>query len=372
MKVFLTDRLCDRVKPTAAQIDYHDETVQGLTLRVSKTGVRTFTLLYKTGGRLNRMTLGRYPEISLAKARGLALEAMSTVADGEDPKAKTEASVQSVWDEYAKREGAKLRSFEERERTFKRLVLPTLGPRPIDKIKRSEIVHLLDRIEDDNGPRQAQAVLLYLSKLFNRHAAREDNFVSPIVRGMARINAKERERTRILSDDELRKIWAATASQKPYHRCVRFMLLTAARLREATDMPWSEVEGDVWTIPGERMKGKQDHVVPLTPMALAAMGPRTNYPYVFTAKGLRPLTNISELKAELDQASGVTGWTNHDLRRSARSLMARAGISAEIAERCMAHKIGGVAGIYNRHAYLDEKRDALTKLASLIGTIVHA
>jgi integrase len=85
---------------------------------------------------------------------------------------------------------------------------------------------------------------------------------------------------------------------------------------------------------------------------------------------MRPLTDLSAWKQALDEASGVGDWTNHDLRRSARSLMSRAGVLPDIAERCLAHKIGGVRGIYDRHSFLAEKREALAKLARLIGEIV--
>src|SRR5262249_55409657 len=150
-------RLCATIKPTAAQADYIDETVPGLTLRVSKHGVKAWSLLYSANGKVHRHTFGRYPDISLGRARRPALEAKPQIADG-GLKRKTDASLAAVWEAYAKREGGKLRSFEERQATINRLILPAIGPRPIDQIKRSEIVRLLDRIEDENGPRQAQMV----------------------------------------------------------------------------------------------------------------------------------------------------------------------------------------------------------------------
>jgi integrase len=368
MKLQLTDRFCATIKPRAAQTDYIDETVPGLTLRVSKHGTKAFNLLYTTGGKLHRLGLGRYPDISLAAARGKALEAKEAVAEGLDPRQREALTLQSVFAQYLKREGHKLRSIEERKAVFARVVLPVLGSRPIAEIKRSEIVRMLDEIEDHRGPSTAHLALAYLSKLMNFHASRDDEFRSPIVRGMGRINAKERERTRILTDDEIRAIWLTDDS--PFNRYVRFLLLTAVRRIEAARMEWSEVVGDVWTVPAARMKGKLDHVVPLSQKALAQMKPN-NHRWVFTLKGNGPLNSFGDTKEKFDADSATSGWTLHDLRRTARSLMSRAGVSPDIAERCLAHTIPGVRGVYDRHAYLDEKREALGRLARLVGEIVN-
>jgi len=118
------------------------------------------------------------------------------------------------------------------------------------------------------------------------------------------------------------------------------------------------------------MKGKLDHVVPLSELAKAQMTPN-NHRWILTATGERGLTNFSEEKSKLDKATGVSGWRIHDLRRSSRSLLSRTGVAPDIAERVLAHKIGGVAGIYDRYADLEEKRDALAKLAALVETIIN-
>jgi len=255
---------------------------------------------------------------------------------------------------------------------FERLVFPDLGARQIDTIRRSEIVRWLDKIEDGHGPRAAHMALAYVSKLFNWHATRDDEFRSPIVPGMGRINARERARTRILSDDELRTVWRATSTPHPYHALVRFILLTAARRSEAADMTRAEIGNGDWVIPAARYKTKQDHLIPLSTAAGALLNSIPNLgSHLFTLNGKRPIGGLSELKRALDAASGVTGWTIHDLRRTSRSLMSRAGIEADIAERCLGHVIGGVRGVYDRHEYHDEKKRAFEALAALIERIVN-
>jgi integrase len=158
---------------------------------------------------------------------------------------------------------------------------------------------------------------------------------------------------------------------------IRFLLLTATRRNEAARMVRSEVAGDVWTIPLERMKGKIEHVVPLSTLAFANLQ-RCGFPEylserpVFTIDGLKPINGFGSLKRSFDKAVPLPKpWTLHDLRRTARSLMSRAGVSADIAERCLAHVIPGIRGVYDRYAYLEEKRDAFQALAALLQKIVY-
>ncbi len=231
----------------------------------------------------------------------------------------------------------------------------------------------------------AQLVLAFLSRVMNWHAGRNDDFKSPIVRGMGRVKSSEQARDRVLSDDELRVIWRAAENMPgPFGRCVRFLVLTATRRNEATDMRRDEVSNGDWIIPAERMKGKREHVVPLSPAAKAIIdGMPKLGPYAFTNDGRRPIRGFTKRKAMFDaavltelrkqdpEAEPLPRWTLHDLRRTARSLMSRAGINTDIAERCLAHVMGGVRGVYDRYAYHDEKARAFEALAALIERIVN-
>jgi integrase len=253
---------------------------------------------------------------------------------------------------------------------FDRLVLPVLGDRPIGDIRRSEIVRLLDDISDHRGPRAAGLTLNYLGKVFNWHASRDDDFRSPIVRGMAKQKSKARDR--ILSDDEMRLVWSAADGAGVFGRYLQFLLLTATRRNEAAQMVRAEVADGVWTIPAERMKAGVEHVVPLSAAALDVLAklPKSSE-FIFTTNGVSPLGGFGYFKRVLDEAVPLSKpWTLHDLRRTARSLLSRAGVSPDVAERCLAHAIGGVQAVYNRHTYLEEKRDAYERLAVLVGQIV--
>jgi integrase len=347
---------------------------------VTAAGHKSFVVQYRAGPRSRRMTLKA--GLTLDQARKEATKIVGDVARGGDPLAqrrKIEASaqntLQSVAEEYFKREGMRLRTIDERRRTFEKLIYPKFGSRQIASVTRSEIVRLLDRIEDENGPVMADHTLAYLRRLFTWHAGRTDDFRSPIVRGMARTKPGMRRRQRTLSDDELKAVWlAAEASQNAFGYFVRFLLLTAVRRNEAARMSRREVDRDVWTIPQARYKTGLELVIPLSIAAASLLGriPRIGKSdLVFTTDGRRPLGGFSKFKRNFDEACGVKGWTLHDLRRTARSLMSRAGVPSDHAERALGHVIGGVRATYDKHQYRDEKRLAFEAVAAQIDRVLN-
>jgi integrase len=193
---------------------------------------------------------------------------------------------------------------------------------------------------------------------------------------MRRTKTRERARTRVLDDDELRRFWkTAEADPGPFGPLLQFLLATGARVNEAAQMRWSEISGDVWTLPSSRNKVKQDLARPLSVMALAtlARAPRiAGSDYVFTVDGRTPIGGISRRKAAFDAQSGITAaWRTHDIRRTARTLLSRANVDADTAERCLGHVIGGVRATYDRHAYTAQMRRAYELLATLIQHIVN-
>jgi len=232
----------------------------------------------------------------------------------------------------------------------------------------------------------ADHVLAYLRRVMTWHASRSDDFRSPIVRGMARTKPSQLQRQRVLSDIELGAVWrAAEASRSAFGSLVLFLLLTATRRNEAALMRRGEVVGDEWTIPQGRYKTGRELVIPLSPAAqtvLAAVPTVGKSGFVFTTDGKHPISGFSKFKrafdvrviAELrkhDPEAELPRWTLHDLRRTARSLMSRAGVSSDHAERCLGHVMGGVRGVYDRHAYLVEKRHAFAALAALVERIIN-
>jgi integrase len=366
-------------EPPRDRTIHWDGSLPGFGLMVTGNGHASFVCQYRAGRRSHRMSLK--PGLTLQDARREAKKLLGDVARGGNPlneRRKAAAAgadtFRSVAEEYIRREGKGLRRMAECEAILNRHVFTKLGSRPIGEIKRSDIIRLLDKINDERGPSAADHTLAVIRRVMNWHAARSDDFRSPIVRGMARTKLRERTRQRILADDELRAVWtAADASKSLFGPFVQFLLLTAARRTEVAQMTHSEIVGDVWTIPQMRYKTGFELVIPLSPPALSALArlPRIGKgELVFTTGGERPFSGYSKAKAKFDAACGVTGWTLHDLRRTARSLMSRAGVGADIAERCLGHVISGVRGTYDRHAYFEEKKRAFEALAALIERIL--
>jgi integrase len=352
---------------------------RGFGIRVTAAGVRSFVMNYSIARRERRYTIGRWPDWSVLQAVKEARDLRQRIDRGENPldgrrkqDGATTTTLKAICEEYIKGDGKSLRTAEWREQVLKRLVYSELGARRIGDIKRSDIVRLLDKIEDENGATMADRTLAVVRRIMNWHALRSDDFRSPIVRGMGRVNLKKRARVRVLIDEELRAVWrAAEASTGPFGRLVRFILLTGARRTEAAAMAWIELGGE-WRLPGARNKTKVDLVRPLSAEARAVLPAKVDgCDYVFTTDGAKPISGFTKFKLAFDKASGVTGWTLHDLRRTARSLMSRAGVPADHVERCLGHIMPGVRDVYDQYEYLEEKRDAFNKLAALIMEIIN-
>ena len=391
----ITKRAVDSLKPGGIVADAE---VKGFVARKLPSGVVTYGYRYrdKTAGKQRWLALGLHGSITADAARALAKKRAGEVADQRDPAAEMAAkraeavkaaradknTVDAVLDTFVSRHVKNLRSADQVERAFDVYVRPRIGSKSIYEVRRSDIVEMLDQIEDQNGPVMADRVLAHVRKAFNWQAIRDEQFTPPIVRGMARTKPAERARDRVLADDEIRAVWAALDDDtlpKPFRSLIRLLLLTAQRRDEVAKMHSDEITGDLWTIPPERYKTGVAGVVPLTPDALKWIGKGDGF-LISSTGGKKPFSGYSKGKAALEKviakqrkAAGqkpIPNWTLHDLRRTARTLMSRAGVADDIGERVIGHKIGGVRGVYDRHSYIDEKRAALGKLAALVRQIL--
>jgi hypothetical protein len=383
----LTDIAIRNLKPKAKRYEVPDSGCAGLYCVVQPvTGRKSFCVRYRFGKETRKLTLER--GISLAAARKLAANAKLAVAEGNDPTAEKKAektraagvavsSLAHIVTRYYQDPRVKeLRSAAHSEAMLRRNVLPLLGSRPISSIKRSELITLCDELIATRGERTADATLRSLGSVFNWWQLRDPNeeFRSPIIRGMSRYRAHQHRRSRILNDDEIRALWDAAAELGIYGSLLKFLLLTAARRNEAAYMEWHELKSDMWVLPPPRNKVNEELERPLSNLAVSLLGelPRIQDNTFVFSLGTRPFNSHSRFKRRLDAKLRFSHpWQIHDLRRTARSLLSRCGIPNDIAELCLGHTLKGVRGVYDRHRYLEEKRHAFEALATLIKRIVH-
>ena len=363
----LTDQGVSTLGVRAKRYTFADPELPGHYVRVQPNGSKSFVVVARDPrGKQHWRTVGS-PPMLIDDARDIGRQVIRSIREA--PPDSFEGVAAEWFKRYVIKKG--LRSTPELDRFLRVHILPAWSGRDMASIKRSDITKLLDHIEDEHGARQADYALDIVRRVCNWHATRDDNYASPIVRGMRRTNPKERQRTRILSDDEIRRVWAATDPDSSFGGIVRMLLITAQRLDKVASMAWGDLDGNVWKIrTEEREKGNAGEIVlPDVAMQIISTRPRSGG-YVFPSRGGKQLGGWAKYKRKLDRDSGVTGWVLHDLRRSARSLMARAGVRPDVAERVMGHAIAGIEGVYNRFQYRHEKADALKRLAQQIMDIV--
>lgn len=383
-----------------------DPRLKGFGLRITPRGAQSFVFQYRVdGGPARRKTIGPVGSPwTPATARKEAERLLVQVYQGIDPvEAKREAK--------RKKETLNFRTYSERfvelylkpnwrgtwgsaQSTINNVFIPRWGNRPVHEITRADIVKVLDEYSD--RPARRKEIHSLLRKLFNWATDRQDIEVSPLA-GMKAPKAVP-SRRRVLSDEEIVALWRATENSGwPWGPFVRMLILTMQRRQEVAEMDWSEIDLDArrWTLPADRAKNDQEHVIPLTSLALAELqllGPKRKG-LVFTTTGTTPVSGffkgraalhkdmIAYLKAKQIEDGGdpdqveVPNWRLHDIRRTGATHLQSLRVPVEVTESVLNHISGtraGVAGIYNRYKYDDEKRTALdawdTKLQSLLST----
>jgi integrase len=317
----------------------------------------------------------------LAQARDNAKRQLALIAGGGDPRAVKKAAAESdaetvehvarlFIDRHAK---PRLRTWQEIEWRLNREVLPKWGRRPISSITRRDVIELLDAIVDRGVPVTANRTLTVVRKMFSWAIERSLIETSPF--DHVKPPAAEVSRDRVLDDAELALVWQASeALGYPFGTFVQLLVLTGQRREEGAAMRWSELDLTNWTLPRERTKNAEPHALPVVSgmKALLADLPRfEGSDFVFTTNGRTPVSGFSKAKINLDAAIAelnggkpIPPWRLHDIRRTFATNMAKLGVSLPVVEKLLNHvsgSFGGVAGIYQRHDFADEKRDALER-----------
>ncbi|WP_025324474.1 tyrosine-type recombinase/integrase [Deferrisoma camini] len=350
----------------------------GLGLWVYPSGRKTWMYTYTVGGRKFRLKIGEYPRVGLAEARKLVVAAKADIAQGINPQLATRRKRQEM-----KRQGLTVRdlvrayierwakprkrSWAEDQRRLKADVVRAWGHRPASEITRADVRELLDEVLE-RGPYAANRLFATMRRMFNWAVEVDLLPASPC--WQVRMPAQEQPRERVLTPAEIRAFWwglegfshvrgDAFLPRDSVRRALRVLLLTAQRPGEVSALPWAEVEGEWWTIPGERTKNRKTHRVPLTPLVLELLGePGGEWVFPGRAKPITP-TDLGHAIQQYRRLTGVERFTPHDLRRTAASGMASLGVPRLVIRQVLNHTDPTVTAVYDRHSYDREKREAL-------------
>jgi integrase len=364
--------------PETGQVDHFEKLERGLTLvlRIGNGGTKAWRVHYYVNGKPRAKTLGRFPAMTVAAARKAAYAFDPTKANAAAEAGSFKAVAESWILHYV--DHKKLRTKAQIERVLKVYIYPEFEKKQFFEIRRGDVNTLLDKVVRKHGASQADQVLAVVRGLMGWFQTRDENYVSPVVKGMKRDQRKasERARNRILNDEEIRAVWKASGEMGTYGALVKLLLLTAQREAKVQNMKWQDVSDGIWTIQtDEREKGNAGQFkLPQMAVDIIEAQPRIagNDHVLASTLTSDPTNGLSKFKKALNKKlADMPNWTLHDLRRTARSLMARAGVADNIAERTLGHTIRGVEGVYNRHDYFEEKSDALKRLATMVETILN-
>lgn len=371
-----------------------DSELRGFGLKVTPSGTKTYVLQYRMGGRgspTQRFTIGRHGSPwTPAEARREAERLLMQSRLGTSPRAAAierqrqdiDLAVsqysQKFMEEYGRRHWrtstrANVKSY------FNRWVIPVVGRKSIALLHRRDIAAIFDRIPSENGavPRN---VFAFIRKMMAWAVERGDIDLNPLAGLKSPPSVPSRER--VLDEDELGHVWEATHQLGyPFGTIIRLLILTGQRRDEVARMRWSELsrKTEEWALPPERTKNARSHTVPLSSVFVAELDaiagqawPRDGY--VFTTNGYSPFSGFSKMKAKLVELTPavIEPWRIHDLRRTLATGFQRLAVRFEVTEAVLNHVSGarsGVAGVYQRHDWKDEKRQALETWAARVSDL---
>jgi integrase len=384
-KLNLTDRFVASARANS-RTAYFDTKTRGLALRVTPTGAKTWSFVYRRGGAPKWLTLGSYPAVALTTARALALDKRHVLdVEGRDPAAErlerepiappTEPTHVFTFEDLAKlyetfAKGRK-KSWRDDVAKTRKYLIPQWGAMPLREITRAHVHELLDRLVAQGmtvGVNRIQAVI---SRLFTVALDRSLVDAHPAARMIKRF--QERPSDRVLTDTELRELWKGLDARPGRAAdALRLRLLLGQRGAEVIGIKWEEVDfaNKTWELPGARTKNSRPHVVPLPKTALALLRRvrdevAEKEPRVFP--GLTPWTD--DLRALSTIHEGAYEWK--DLRRTVSTRLAGLGFSEEVIGRTLNHARYTVTSRhYIRHAYLAETRQALETWDAVLADII--
>jgi integrase len=372
---------------------------EGLYFRKQTTDGAAWTLRYRFAGRDRWLTLGNYPDMSLAQARVEARQARVLLDKKQDPMTVRRAAVDAARPRGTFRElcedwfrveivGRGLKHPEVPRRHLDKYLLPEVGRIPVADVHAADIARLLDKVRS-RAPTAANDLLRFTSRIFAFGVRRRVVTGNPAADFTPRLDAggTERPRQRALTTGEVAQLFEAIRKTPAFGGdnllAIKLLLALCVRKGELLGARWSEIDlegkrdaGPVWHLPASRTKTSEGLDIPLVPevvewlqaLKLVACGSEFVFPQRRRDPRQRvPHMGLDTLNVALGRVKhGLKPFTLHDLRRTARTHLAALGVRREVAERCLGHKIRGVEGTYDRHDYFDERRKALERWTAVL------
>ena len=393
-----TTKQIDALRPTDKQFELSEP--GGLRVRVYRSGRVAFVLRYRDpAGKQRVVTLGTYPAMGLAQARVELAKAQAARGTGTDPaEARTQQrqesrrraqgriqapTVADVAERYlddlaarVQRQERSAASLYEARRLIAKHVLPALGTERADEVTRQDVRAVLRKVATASTPTMADKVLVVLRALLN--AALEDDTIAANPAGRIKKTVGRTSRDRVLADAEIAALWAELdrRQEEPLSWAMKLALVTAQRRGSVVTARWEDIDADqrLWTIPRGSIKGRRAaHVVPLSSLAVEVVNDlraRTGgLPVLFPGQQMDQSPHprsLSRYAQAVMQAAGISDARTHDLRRTAATLMARAGVSTADIGGVLAHADGSVTRVYDRFDRLPERTVALERLADAL------
>jgi integrase len=372
--VTLTDLTLRTLRPVAGrQVIYVDKALKGFGVRVSEKGAMSYVLTY--GVNRQRVKIGDVGIIKLAEARSEAKRILAelTLGTRTEPNSTFSAALTIFLENSEKRN--KPRTAKDYKRLLNRHFLPLLGRKQLADITTHDIAKIIDQLL--KTPSECSHAFVAI-KIFFRWVLRRRLIKSSPCEALQG-PTKPVARDRVLTSDELKQVFSqARIHGFPFGTVLQFLILTGQRRTEIGSLKWAWIDSEKRTItlPASVTKNKREHRFPYSDMLARVLDgiPRTSeYLFAGSRNAGLPISGWSNFKAAFDKRCEIAPWSLHDLRRTFATNLAAIGVRLEVTEKLLNHvsgSFGGIVGIYQRHGFQAEMRDAVERYEKHLATLV--
>jgi integrase len=371
---------------------------ESLYFRVNKSGGTSFEVRYTIFGKRRFITLENpFPQLSLAEARIKAAEIKLQTRNGKDPLEQRKLEEEKPFNQFRDLAEDWLAEREKRiktayiyRRVYQKNIDPILGSLSPESIRPIDVRTVIQKIANSGRPAVANDALNYLKHIF-RHGIKLGELQTNPADAFRYDDAGgiEKARTRALSEKDIKELFLVLNKQKDQvtrdnYLAIALLICLACRKMELLAAQWTEFKLDerIWSIPAERTKTGTTINIPLASQVvewlheLKVRSAGSAYVFPSRRRSKREYVSPDTLNAAVSKLFSekklvITHFTVHDLRRSARTLLASLKVPPHVSERCLNHKLKGVEGVYDQYDYFDERKEALSQLANLVAPLVN-